>query len=227
MAADGAGDLTEVPLAAERERVAAVARRLSADGLVAGTSGNVSERSGERVAITPTGAALAELTADDVPVIDLDGELVGGALEPTSELDLHLGVYRRYDAGGVVHTHAPMATALSCVVDEVPCVHYEMLLLGGTVPVAPYRTFGTPELAEAVLDALEGHSAALMANHGTIAFGEGAEKAAELTALVEWASTVYWRARALGEPRTLDEDERAAVVEAAVARGYGKTRPAG
>ena len=70
-----------------------------------------------------------------------------GELAPTSELDLHLGVYRRYDAGAVVHTHAPMATALSCVLDELPCVHYQMLLLGGTVPVAPYETFGTPELA--------------------------------------------------------------------------------
>ena len=215
------------PLAAERERVAAAARRLAADGLVNGTSGNVSERAGERVAITPTGAVLAELTADQISVVDLDGELVGGGLEPTSELDLHLGVYRRYEAGGVVHTHAPVATALSCVVDEVPCVHYEMLLLGGTVPVAPYRTFGTPELAETVVEALDGHTAALMANHGTIAFGSGVDKAAELTRLLEWACTVYWRAKSIGEPRALDEEARAAVVEAAVSRGYGKTRPAG
>src|SRR5688572_23764986 len=177
MAANGAGDVTEVPLAAERERVAAVARRLAADGLVAGTSGNVSERSGERIAVTPTGAVLAELRADDVSVVDLDGEHVGGALEPTSELDLHLGVYRRYDAGGVVHTHAPMATALSCVVDEVPCVHYEMLLLGGEVRVAPYATFGSPELASSVLDALEGRTAALMANHGAVSFGADVEGA--------------------------------------------------
>lgn len=217
----------QVPLAAERERVAAAARRLAADGLVAGTSGNVSERAGERVAITPTGGVLAELSADEISVVDLDGGLVAGELEPTSELDLHLGVYRRYDAGGVVHTHAPMATALSCVIDELPCVHYEMLLLGGTVPVARYETFGTPGLAEAVLDALEGHTAAMMANHGTIAFGEGVEKAVELTALLEWACTVYWRARALGDVRTLDEEQRNAVIAAAVERDYGKTRSAG
>ncbi len=215
-----------VPLVAERERVAAAARRLADDGLVAGTSGNVSERAGERVAITPTGGVLADLTADEISVVDLDGGFVAGELEPTSELDLHLGVYRRYDAGGVVHTHAPMATALSCVIDELPCVHYEMLLLGGTVPVAPYETFGTPELAEAVADALEGHTAAMMANHGTIAFGEGVEKAVELTALLEWACTVYWRARALGDVRTLDEEQRNAVIAAAVERDYGKTRPA-
>src|SRR5204862_105062 len=83
------------------------------------------------------------------PVVDLAGGLAWGELEPTTEIDLHLGVYRRFDAGAVVHTHAPMATALSCVLDELPCVHYQMLLLGGTVRVAPYETFGTPERAAA------------------------------------------------------------------------------
>ena len=216
-----------MPLEAERERVAAAAHRLAAAGLVARTAGNVSERAGEQVVITPTGGVLAELTPEQISVVDLDGGLVAGELQPTSELDLHLGVYRRYDAGAVVHAHAPVATALSCVIDELPCVHYEMLLLGGTVPVAPYRTFGTPELADAVLEALDGHAAALMANHGAIAHGADAEKAVDAMELLEWAATVYWRARALGgEVRELDEDERAAVVAAAVERGYGETKPA-
>ena len=209
----------------ERETVAAVSRLLAADGLVAGTSGNVSARSGEHVAITPTGAVLAELQAEDVTVVDLGGDVVDGRLAPTSELDLHLGVYDRYGAGAVVHSHSPVATALSCVLDEVPCVHYEMLRLGGPVPVAPYRTFGTPELAAAVLDALEGKTAVLMANHGALTFGPDAEAAAELTRLLEWACSVYWRAAAIGEPRALAEDARQAVVEAAVARNYGAPQP--
>ena len=211
----------------ERETVAAVSRALATEGLVAGTSGNVSARSGEHVAITPTGGVLAELEADDVSVVDLAGELVDGSLAPTSELDLHLGVYERYGAGAVVHTHAPVATALSCVVDEVPCVHYEMLRLGGTVPVARYETFGTPELAATVLDALEGKTAVLMANHGALTYAADAESAAELTRLLEWACGVYWRAAAIGTPRALDEEQRQAVVEAALTRGYGKTRAAG
>ncbi len=209
-----------------RTAVAEASRRLAADGLVTGTSGNVSARDGDRVAITPTGAQLATLEADQVCVVDLDGSVVAGDLAPTSEIDLHLGVYARYDAGAVVHTHAPMATALSCVLEEVPCVHYEMLRLGGPVRVAPYRTFGTPELAESVLDALEGRTAALMANHGALAYGADLDGAVALTALLEWACTVYWRAAALGTPRALDEDDRAAVVEAAVARNYGTTRKA-
>jgi L-fuculose-phosphate aldolase len=213
-------------LADRREAVAAASRRLAAEGLVLGTSGNVSARAGDRVAITPTGAVLAELRADDVTVVDRDGRVVGGELAPTSELDLHLGVYERYDAGAVVHTHAPMATALSCVVDEVPCVHYEMLRLGGPVPVAPYATFGTPELAAGVLDSLEGRTATLMANHGAVAYAQDVDAAAELMRLLEWACTVYWRASALGRPRALDEDARAAVVAAALERGYGSTKPA-
>ena len=134
-----------------------------------GTAGNVSARAGDHVAISATGAVLADATPEQVSVIDMDGRVVEGELAPTSELDLHLGVYRRYDAGAVVHTHAPMATALSCVLeDELPCVHYQMLLLGGPVRVARYATFGTPELAENVLEALEGRTGALMANHGAI-----------------------------------------------------------
>jgi L-fuculose-phosphate aldolase len=211
----------------EREQVAAASRRLAAEGLVIGTSGNVSARADDVVAITPTGAVLAELEPEQVSVVDLDGGLVDGELAPTSELDLHLGVYRRYDAGAVVHTHAPMATALACVLDdELPCVHYQMLLLGGPVRVAPYATFGTPELAEATVEALDGRTAALMANHGAIAYADGVDDAVERSLLLEWACTVYWRARALGDPRVLDEGQRQAVVEAAVERSYGTTRPA-
>jgi L-fuculose-phosphate aldolase len=214
-------------LEAEREEVARASRRLAAEGLVLGTAGNVSARVEDRVAITPTGAALAELEPEEVSVVDLEsGDLVEGELEPTSEVELHLGVYRRYGAGAVVHTHAPWATALSCVLDELPCVHYGMLMLGGTVRVAPYRTFGTPELAQAVIDALDGRTAALMANHGAVNFAPGMDAALEGALLLEWACEVYWRAAQVGEPRTLDAEARQAVVEAAMARNYGSTRRA-
>ncbi len=210
----------------ERRAVAAAARRLAAEGLVLGTSGNVSAAAGDLVAITPTGAPLADLDPSQVAVVDRNGTLVEGELEPTSELDLHLGVYRRHGAGAVVHTHAPMATALSCVIDELPCVHYSMLLLGGTVKVAAYETFGTPELATAVGDALDGRTAALMANHGAVTTGADVEAAVEASLLLEWACSVYWHARAIGKPRALDTGEQRAVIEAAVQRGYGSTKPA-
>ena len=209
----------------QRERVAAASRRLAAGGLTPGTAGNVSARHEDRVAISPTGAVLAQLQAEDVSVVDLNGNQVGGSLAPTSEIELHMGVYRRYDAGAVVHTHAPMATAIACVLkDELPCVHYQMLMLGGAVKIAPYRTYGTEALAEAVLNALEGHTAALMANHGAIAYGQDMAAAVENMLLLEWACSVYWHAAALGKPRVLDRGQLEAVVQQFVSSGYGQTK---
>jgi L-fuculose-phosphate aldolase len=191
-----------------------------------GTAGNISEREDDLVAITPTGAVLEELSAEQVAVVDLDGRQIGGELRPTSELDLHLGAYRRYDTGAVVHTHAPIATALSCVLDELPVVHYHLLMLGGPIRVAPYRTFGTPELAAVTLDALEGRAAALMANHGAISHAPDLATAVEFSLVLEWACNVYWHAAAMGTPRSLDSGERQAVVEAVLERGYGSTQAA-
>lgn len=223
----GRTDLTH-----ERGLVASASRRLAGAGLVRGTGGNVSLRVGDRVVITPTGCELASVQAEQVTVVDRDGRVViDDALAPTSELDLHLAVHARQielDTGAcaVVHTHAPVATAVGCVVDELPCVHYEMLALGGTVRVAPYATFGTPALAASVVEALEGRRAALLSNHGTVAVGDDLDGAVAATELLEWASEVFWRARQIGEPRVLDEEARGAVVEAALARGYGRTRAA-
>ena len=208
----------------ERERVAEAARSLAAAGLVTGTAGNLSARAGELVAVTPTGARLEELTAEAIAVVDLDGEQVAGDLAPTSELGLHLGIYRRHAAGAVVHSHARFATALACVLDELPVVHYQMLALGGPIRVAPYATFGTPELAELTLEALEGRSAALMANHGAIACGPDLDTAMDQALLLEWACELYWRASVVGAPRTLDRSEQLAFVETVSRRGYGITR---
>ncbi len=202
-----------------RGEIAAACRRLAADGLVIGTAGNVSVRVDDVIAITATGAAFEQMTADDVSIVDASGQVVLGSLAPTSELELHLGIYRDFGAGAVVHTHAPMATAVGCVVDVLPCVHYQMMLLGGDVRVAPYATFGTPELAANVHAALDGRTAALMANHGAVTYGDDLAKAVDLALLLEWACTVYWRAAAIGTPRTLD-----AAAQVAVDRGRDPTR---
>lgn len=213
--------------ASARETVAAAARRLAADGLVLGTAGNVSVRTGDAVAVTPTGAELGQLDAADVALVDLDGRQLDGPLAPTSELGLHLGIHAERGDGAVVHTHAPMATALSCVLDELPVVHYQALALGGPVRVAPYATFGTAELAEHVRRALDGRAAALMANHGTVAVAGAAGAAVELTRLLEWECQLYWRAAAIGTPRTLDADQQQAVFEQAAALRYGVPHAAG
>jgi L-fuculose-phosphate aldolase len=219
--------MTTQMLDAAREAVAAAARRVAAEKLVVGTAGNLSARAGEHVAVTPTGAVLAEIEPRQVVIVDLDGRTVHGDYAPTSEIELHLGAYRRFQAGAVVHAHSPAGTALACVLDELPLVHYQMLALGGPIRVAPYATFGTPELAQLTLDALEGRAAALMANHGMIATGPDLDAAVENALLLEWACDLYWRAAAVGRPRTLDAGQAQDFIDAIAARGYGTLQDRG
>jgi L-fuculose-phosphate aldolase len=212
-----------VKLAAEREAVAAACRRLAADGLVIQTAGNVSVRSGDLVVVTPTGGVFDDIEAGQMTVVDRAGEVVEGRFAPTSEIALHLGVYEKLDgAGAVVHTHSPMATALSCVVDEVPAVHYAMLALGGAVPVAEYATFGTEELAANVVSVLERAPAALMRSHGATTYGQDLDGAMKLTELLEWACTVYWRASMIGDPVVMSPEQLQDVVSIVQERKYGR-----
>jgi L-fuculose-phosphate aldolase len=207
-----------------REQVVAACARLAREGLVVGTAGNVSMRVDDHVVVTPTGAVFGQMRADEMAVVDREGSLVDGPLAPTSELALHLLLYDRMDAGAVVHTHAPYATALSCVVPEVPAVHYSMLMFGGSLKVAPYATFGTEELARNVEHALEGRTACLMQNHGHVGYGHDLDYAVEATLLAEWACTVYWRARAVGDPVALSDEQMQDVATQVMKLGYGQTK---
>jgi L-fuculose-phosphate aldolase len=204
-----------------RERLAAAGRRLADAGLVMGSAGNLSERVGDLVAVTPTGATLDSLMAEQVVVVDLSGEHVDGELVATSELGLHLGIYRRYQAGAVVHTHGPLAIALSCVIDELPVVHYQMLALGGPVRVARYAAFGSRELAEATVEALRDRAAALMSNHGAVVHAPDLDLAVERALLLEWACGIYWHAAAIGTPRALDAQQQAEFLQTLAERRYG------
>jgi L-fuculose-phosphate aldolase len=209
----------------EREGLADVCRTLASRGLVLGTAGNVSVRAGDQVVVTPTGCTFESVSPEDMSVVELDGaDLVDGP-PPTSELGLHLGVYRAMDwASAVVHTHSPMATAVGCVVDELPPIHYAMLALGGSVRVAPYATFGTEELHGHVLDALEGRTAALMKNHGTLNWGASLEAALDGALLLEWACSLYWHAVQIGEPSVLSDEQLGDVARQVQELGYGVAR---
>lgn len=211
-----------------RAEVAVAARRLAAEGLLIGTAGNLSLLDAEtgHLAVTATGVVLGDCTLEQVSVLDPDGRLVAGDLEPTSELELHRTVLAGGGVAAVVHTHAPAATAVSCVRDSLPVIHYQQLLLGGEIAVAPYATFGTAALATSVSQALTGRSAALMANHGAVTTGSTLEKAVENALLLEWCCRLLIDSSVLGVPRFLDDDAQAAVIEAAIARSYGSTRPA-
>ncbi len=220
------GDMPHAALSAARRSLVDAGARLVDRGLVLGSSGNLSVRVGDQVLATPTGVALDALTAESLPLLTLDGDQIDGPLAATSEVSLHLAIYRATGAGAVVHTHAPYATALACVLDELPLVHYEMLLLGGAIRVAPFAAFGTDALAALALEALDGKSAALLANHGTVAHGADLAAAMKATELLEWSATVYTRAAAVGTPRALTPEQAEATIASALQRRYGQPQPA-
>ena len=199
-----------------RDEVVRTCRALAAAGLVVGTSGNVSVRAGDLMAVSPSGLDYAELTAGLVGVHRLDGSPVEAPLRPTTEMPLHLGIYAATGAGAVVHTHSVAATALSTLADELPAIHYYVAMFGGPVAVAPYATYGTEELAAHVVAALRGRTACLMANHGAVTTGTDLRSALTGCRYLEWLCDVYLRAlTAAGaerSPRLLPADEIERVV---------------
>jgi L-fuculose-phosphate aldolase len=206
---------------AARNDLVRYGKRLLADALVIGTAGNLSIRVDDRVLITPSAIPYEETEPDQICVLDLDGNVVDASTPPSSETPMHLTIYRHTRAGAVVHTHSPFATALSTVLDELPAVHYALAGLGGPIRVAPYATYGSGDLAANMLEALEGRSAALLQNHGTIAYGRTLEQAYLRAQTVEWVSSVYYRAKAIGEPSILPIEELDRVRDLARnARGY-------
>jgi L-fuculose-phosphate aldolase len=203
-----------IPFEQQRQQVAETALALLKTGLVVNTSGNVSIRVDNHVVITPSGCSYEKLAAEDILVLDADGTPVDGDLLPSSETPLHLSVYDA-DPGinAIVHTHSVYATAVSTLVTELPAIHYQIADLGGPVPVAPYQTFGTPELAVSVTTAIKGRSAALMQNHGAVTVADTIEQALARSVTLEWLARVYLIAIQSGTPSFIDDDELKRVVQ--------------
>jgi L-fuculose-phosphate aldolase len=207
----------------ERAQLVEYCRRMQADQLTVGTSGNLSIRSGDHIAITPSGAAYEDLTPESICVIDLDGNRAEDGLEPSSEVPMHTSVYARTDARAVVHTHPLYASTLSAVVTELPPIHYMVALLGGPVRVAPYATFGSLELAENSVRAMEGRFGAILQNHGATTYGDSLAKAYTRSVYLEWMCRMYYQARLLGEPNILPAAEIDLVAEKL--QSYGQSVP--
>jgi L-fuculose-phosphate aldolase len=188
-----------------RGEVIQVVRKLDDLGLVPAASGNVSARARDGgVLLTPSGVDYATLTPEDLVLLDPDGRVLDGTLVPSSETPMHLGVYAaRPDTGAIVHTHARFATTLACLGWDLPPVHYTLATLApdAHVPLAPYATYGTPELAANAAAALAGaRNACLLANHGALTLGPTPTAALTRTIALEDVAAVYYHARLAGPP---------------------------
>lgn len=191
----------------ERERVGDLGRAMLEQGLTRGSGGNVSVRSGDRVAISPSGVAYEDVTPESVPVVDLEGERLEGELKPSNETPMHAIIYReRDDVGGIVHTHSPYASTFASLNEPIPASHYLIAYAGEEVPVAGYEPPGTEALGRLAADAMDAdRDAALLKNHGVIAVGETGADALEVAQMVEFCARIHHQALAVGEPEIMDE----------------------
>jgi L-fuculose-phosphate aldolase len=200
-----------------RSALVATGRALIERGLVTGAFGNASVRlAPDRILVTPSGLEYARMTADDLVVIDPSGRVIDGDRAATSEAPMHLAVYAaRPDTQAIIHTHSPYATTLACIPEPIEPIHYLMAGIGNVVPVAPYATFGTPEIGAAAAAALgERHQAVLLAQHGVLAVGSDLDQALFVAETVEYVAAITCRLRAMGitptplTPQRLDDTHR-------------------
>lgn len=191
-----------------------VAQRMVREGLIKGTSGNVSIRFGDGFLITPSGMDYADMLPNDIVSVGFDGIVRGGG-KPSSEWCFHRDIYaERADSGAIVHCHSAFATTLATLRMGIPAFHYMVAIAGGThIRCADYATFGTQTLSDNILEAIQGHRACLMANHGQVAFGEDINQAFKVAVEVESLSEQYVKALQLGGPVLLNDDEMERVLE--------------
>lgn len=200
----------------EREQVIEYSLKLLSEGLTNGTAGNVSifNREEGLVAISPTGVNYSELTPEMISIVDLDKKLIEG-LKPSSELEMHMILYRnREDVNAVIHTHPVYTTVLACLRQDLPAIDYMIAVTGATkVRCAEYASYGTKELAENAYKAMGNSLAVILANHGLTTAGKDIANAFNITVQVEYISNLYIKARNIGEPIILPDNEMNSMLE--------------
>jgi L-ribulose-5-phosphate 4-epimerase len=198
---------------ATRERVAELHGELTRNGLVAWTSGNISERvpDSDLLVIKPSGVSYADLTPESMVVVDVDGNVVDGDLSPSSDTATHAFVYRSLErVGGVVHTHSPYATAWAGRGEPIPCVLTAMAdEFGGDIPLGPFARIGGEEIGQGIVETLQDSRspAVLMRSHGVFTIGADARDAVQAAVMCEDVARTVLLARSLGELERLDQDD--------------------
>ena len=202
----------------KRKEVIKFSIRLNTTNLSPLRSGNISvrsiENSVEGFLITPSGKKYDTLKEEDIVFVSNDGNHDAN-LKPSSEWRFHKDIYlKKPDAKAIVHAHSPHATAVSAHGKDIPAFHYMIALAGGdSIKCAKYATFGTQELSDNIIDALENRKACLMSNHGQVAFGENLESAFELAEELENICHQYINTIKLGDPKILSSSEMDVILE--------------
>jgi L-fuculose-phosphate aldolase len=213
--------MTNPSLSSLKQDVIAACLQMNDSGLNQGTSGNISVRTETGFVITASGIPYDRMQEHHIVEMELGGVYSGDFL-PSSEWRMHLDIFAaRPEAQAVVHTHSPHATALACLANDIPAFHYMVAAAGGnSLRCASYGTFGTQELSDNMLIALEDRSACLLANHGMISIGASLRAAFALAVEVENLSRQYALACQIGTPVILDDAEMTNVLERF--KSYGK-----
>jgi L-fuculose-phosphate aldolase len=208
----------------QRQQLVECARLMNSSGINQGTAGNISVRIPGGLLITPSSMPYEQMEPDDLVPLSFSGDYPCGSRRPSSEWRLHADLLsRRSDCEAVVHCHSVHATALACHGLGIPSFHYMVVMAGGTsINCAPYATFGTQELSDLALTALEDRRACLMANHGQVALGASLDQALRLAIEVETLARMYLQARLLGEPTLLTAQQMAAVQLQMAGLHYGQ-----
>lgn len=200
----------------ERELIVEYGKKLVDHNLTKGTGGNLSifNRDKQLICISPSGIDYFQIKAEDVVVLDLDGNKVDGIKEPSSEFEMHRIFYaNRDDIHAIIHTHTMYATTLACLNWSLPPVHYMLALAGKDVRCAQYATYGTKELAENAFVAMRDRNAVLLANHGLLVGAKDLANAFNTTEEVEYCAELYYRTKAIGQPVIIPETEMDLMME--------------
>jgi L-fuculose-phosphate aldolase len=200
----------------EREDIVSFGRKLITSKLTTGSGGNLSVYNREQnlVAIKPSGIDYFQQTPEDIVVMTIDGRIVEGNNAPSSEVNIHLGLFRhRPDVNAIIHTHSVYAATIACLNWELPAVHYLVGFSGNKVPLARYATYGTKELADNIIKAIGNYNACLMSNHGLVTVGNNLPTAFAAAEEIELVARLYYQTKCIGEPVILSDEEMSVIVE--------------
>ena len=208
-----------------RRDIIACARQVYDKGIVAATDGNISYRMmTDRVMITPSGTSFSNLSSDDLVYVDIDGNILSFGQKPSSELPMHLEIYRQRPAvNAIIHAHPPFATALTLAgVSLAEPILPEVVMMFGKIPTAPYATPSTQESAESIRHLIKDHDAILLDHHGAVTYAESLEEAFYKMEKLEHAAKTILAARSIGTPKALDEEQKRKLKELKKDSDYGK-----